>query len=511
MIRKANDIKLKVLPVWGMAEHLYYYEGPCRFGQGEALQPGYDRLSNAQMQKEVLTKLEAALPDNVELLAPVKLERTDDWDNHEAMYENAAAAAAEADVFFTYNRIASDDIVNEFIQRFHKPTVIAPDSGFAVTVHTASLFGLDDDLEVYGCYKWEDVTFQLSVLRAKKVIQSTRILCASRFGSTTSLSSVDSFNNYEAITKNLGVRFRYINIHELFDQMSPAVEGGNPTTPGRKTLDMTEEDMEKVEAMADEISQAAVENHIDREYLKNSLKAYVAVQKQMDFKDCNGFTVPCPDACSTRRLNEMKFTFCLTHSLNMEQGIPSACEYDVDAVLSQQALMAVSGKGTYMGNTTPIPYENGKLTSRFGATPEQYEKLMENPENIYMMQHSVANRCIREIDKKEPYALRPFAYDQKFGATIRYDFDHDAGQTVTVARFSPAGDTLFIGRGTIIMGGGYESGNCSQLVYFRVNNQNDFFKKQCKVGNHLSMVYGDYVKELLALAESLGIQSLVSA
>ena len=48
MIQKAADVKLKVLPVLATAEHLYYYEGPCRFGYGDALQPGYDRLAIAQ-------------------------------------------------------------------------------------------------------------------------------------------------------------------------------------------------------------------------------------------------------------------------------------------------------------------------------------------------------------------------------------------------------------------------------------------------------------------------------
>ena len=34
MIRKADDIKLKVLPLLIGCEHKFYYEGPCRFGKG---------------------------------------------------------------------------------------------------------------------------------------------------------------------------------------------------------------------------------------------------------------------------------------------------------------------------------------------------------------------------------------------------------------------------------------------------------------------------------------------
>ena len=37
-IIKAADIRLKVRPVLLGLEHKYFYEGPCRFGQGEALE-----------------------------------------------------------------------------------------------------------------------------------------------------------------------------------------------------------------------------------------------------------------------------------------------------------------------------------------------------------------------------------------------------------------------------------------------------------------------------------------
>ena len=38
----------------------------------------------------------------------------------------------------------------------------------------------------------------------------------------------------------------------------------------------------------------------------------------------------------------------------------------------------------------------------------------------------------------------------------------------------------------------------------------DCYKKQLQVGNHVALVYGDYTEELIALAEVLGIEPLVS-
>ena len=515
MIQKAADVKLKVLPVLATAEHLYYYEGPCRFGSGEALQPGYDRLANAQKAEMFLNNVKACAEaaGNIEVMEPVFLERTDDWDNHEDMWEKAAPSARECDFAVCMQGIACDDLIMEFGERFKKPLCTTPASGFSGTITVATMKAKSADYEAYGFYKWEDLTRTFKTLRARKVIQTTRILCITRFGNPTSYSSVDSFNSYEAITSKLGVRFRFVNLHEFFEDMShAALPEGNCTTPGRKTWNVDDKDMELANKLTDELIGGAAECTMDREKVLKSVTAYVMVQKYMDMKDCCGFTMPCPDACSTRRLNEIGFTACLTHSLNMESGIPSACEYDVDAVLSQQALIAVSGRNPYMGNTCPIPMENGHLSARFGTTPEQLKKLeeMSDNDNLYMMQHSVAHRRIADPGKNSKYAVRQFAYDQGFGATIRYNFDVDAGTKITMCRFSPDGEKLFIGSGEIVMGGGYEGYNCSQLVYFKVKDQAKTWKAQCMAGNHCTMVYGDYVRDLVDLAEALGVEPVVA-
>ena len=86
--------------------------------------------------------------------------------------------------------------------------------------------------------------------------------------------------------------------------MTPAVEGGNPTTPGRITDDLTEEDIAEAERLADELIAGADEVQIKREYLVSELCAYLTVKKTMARWDCNGFTMPCPDSCSTRRLDQ---------------------------------------------------------------------------------------------------------------------------------------------------------------------------------------------------------------
>lgn len=513
MIRKACDIKLFVRPVLLGVEHRFFYEGPCRFGKGEELEVGFDRIVNSMRHEEFLQTIGEFMPENVELMEPLRVTRTDNWENTDQMWEDFRTSMADADAAFFFSVLGADDITVEFAQRFDIPMLLNPTSAFSPQSICAAVKAKNPEREIFAPLHWTDAKEILDAMRARKVIRSTNILLASRFNSSVSMSSVDTFSNHDLVTKNLGVHFRYINAHELLDDMMPAVPEGNHTTPGRITWNITEEELAECGRIADEIMAGAEEVEISREYLINSLKAWVIVRKRMDEKDCNGFTIPCPDVCSTRRLNEMKFTFCLTHSLNMESGIPSSCEYDANAVLSQQALIAVSNHRPFVGNTGPIPYdyETGKYVYIWGPSPMKVEELAkENPENIFYMQHSVPHRCLRDPEKMSKYAIRHFAWQQEFGAVFRYDFEQDLGQTVTVCRFSPDGSKMFVGKGEIIGGDGYELQNCNGLLLFRVKNQKDFWDKQVLVGNHLALVYGDYTKQLSRLARALGVEELAA-
>lgn len=514
MIKRGNDVVLNVRPLIITLEHLYYYEGPCRFGKGDTLQPGYDRFANEEKATRFLDGVRAALPTGCELLEPVRFTRDDNWLTDESQWEAMEADIKASDAVVVLTGIGCGDVLIEFAERFKKPVLVTPISTFSDVEASAALScRAINKYEVFGFYRWPDFTRKLRLLRARKVIQNTRMLCATRFGSTTSFASVDAFNSYDLITNRLGVRFRFINIHELFDYMTPATPEGNHTTPGRVTPNVTEADLAEAERICDELIAGAENNKMSKELMMPSAIFYVTVRKVLDWKDCNSFAMPCPDCCSTRRLNQIKFTPCLTHALNIENGIPSACGLDTDAALSQMALMAVSGMLPYMGNAAPVPVdENGKLIPRSAwNSPETFKRIEElGSENIYLIHHSDAHRRMPDPSEDAPYSIANFAQDQKFGVTIKYDFNRDIGKKITWARFSPDGSKLVVGSGEIVGGDGYDGVNCSTIVYFRVKDQADTHRKQCLAGNHLCMVYGDYVKDLAELAELLGIEAVVA-
>ncbi len=504
MITRGIDVKLNVKPIFLGLEHQYYYEGPCRFAKGEALTPEYEKILAQELQQQFFETVGDNMPDAVELLQPVYIPCHDDWRLPESAFETMTTDEKEIDLYLVSGGIARSAIVIELAQRTKKPIIQDPATCCDLTAVTAVIKNLG--LEVYAPLTWEGVAKTLNVLRTRKAVQKANVLLGVRMDSNVSKSANDTFLSLERATAKFGTRFRFINLHELLDYMQPLPEEGNYTTPGRmNTPNITEEDIQEAERLADEILGGADDTHIERQFMVNSCKAYVEVKKLLDLNDCCGFTVPCPDTCSTRRMNELQFTFCLTHSLLNEQGIPSACEYDVDGVVTMLILSTISGQAPFMGNTNPLVYENGTIRPMRRFHIEDLEGV-EDLTNLYHASHSVPNRRLRGINGENAhYGVRHFAYDQGFGAVLRYDFRKDAGQELTICRISPDCTKFFVGKGTIVAGGDYDLDNCNGYVVYRVADQEKFYNAQLYFGNHLPFVYGDYTKELELLGECLGL------
>lgn len=506
MIKRGLDVKLNVKPIFLAIVHQYYYEGPCRFAKGEALNGDYERLFAQQKKTEFFNAVRENMPPEVNVLEPVFIECHDDWVVPQEAFDTMIGGAEETDVYLLSGGIARSAMLIELAQRTGKPIIQEPETLCDITAVSAAV--KSRGLEYYAHLTWEDIAAQMKALRARKALRQANILLGVRFDSNSGKSGNDTFISLEKVTETFGTHFRFLNLHELLDYMTPISAQGNHTTPGRmNTPNITEEDIKKAEQLADEILAGADDVHCEREYMINSCKAYVEVRKLLDIHDCCGFTVPCPDACSTRRLNELKFTFCLTHSLLNEEGIPSACEYDIDAVLSMLILSTISGNAPYMGNVNPLVQLNdGSIRPMPHFHIEDLDGV-EDRSNLFHCSHSVANRKFKGINgETSNYGVRHFAYDQGFGGVFRYNFKQDAGQKITMCRISPDCTKLMLAECTIVGGGDYDVDNCNGYMIFRVEDQKQFFKAQCLCGNHVPLVYGSYAYEIELLGECLGLE-----
>ena len=331
-----------------------------------------------------------------------------------------------------------------------------------------------------------------------------RILCLSRFGSERNGSALDNFVDYETVNQRLGVNFVFSNIHEYLDQTHPYESEKNYTLPGRAALNPTEGDMDEIYRITDKLISEAVECGMEREEVARSVTAYYVVEKMLDAYECNAFMAICPDACATRRLNQERFTFCLTHSLHHGMGIPSGCEYDGPAVVSMAILGALGHKPTFMGNTThQLWFGEG-----VGTRGREVEASSDLPPNTIVTWHAVTNPYMRGFgEPANEYLLHPFTWSG-FGATMRCDFSEDIGQVVTMCRIDPACSKMLVAKGTIAGGIGYRAEGCNIGVYLTVEDEREFYKKQLLVGNHVPLVYGDCFDEVCMLGEILGLEVL---
>lgn len=509
MIRSCMDVKLNVQPVFVNCAHKYYYEGPCRMSGGETLKPGFDSIVNAARMRETIEQIQKIMPDYVELLEPVSVECSDDWEVKEEYFQTLLKDRERVDVYLASNNFGADAVFNEFCLRANRPICILPNIWNPAKSGMLFNLGVDAICEL----TWEDTLKRLETRRVRKAIASSNLLLVPRFNYDIPVAgATDSFVNLRAVTDLMGVHFRTVNLHEIVDQMQPLPEGGNHTTPGRVTPNITQEEISELEAMADELLAGAEVAEVRKEFVVKSLIAHKVIQKNMDLYDCSGVVIPCPDACSTRRMNQEKFTFCLNHSLNLEQGLPSCCEYDVASAVTMLAEIAISGKAPYMGNTLPVMFTDERSLSRqlTKMMPEEDIKDLAGMENLYAVAHSTPHRKFKGIHEPDgSYGLKHFAYDQEFGAVMRHNFNEDAGQVITFAKFSGDLKRLLIGRGTIVRSFGYDLNNCNGGFIFQVEDQKKVYREQCRAGLHLPLVFGDYTEQLKLLAESYGIEPIL--
>lgn len=508
-IQRTVDIKLNVRPVSVTLHHNYVFEGPCRFRKGDELTKEFDLKVNAQSHQAFIQRLTATLPtEDVTILDPIHIQVDESFllsDDH--LWE-LAKDHHEVDLYI-FNAGVSE-IYLEFAQRYKKPMIVL--GGCLNTMSTAAL--LARGLEIHPCQTMDDLPEIVQILRVRKAMANTKVLGFTRMNSDRAPAMIDSFVSLSDVTAKFGTRFRFYNIHEFFDQTYTVAAGSNPTTPGKNEPNITDEDEIQINAMTEALINGTEDCHMSYEEIYPSMRAHYLIQKLLEKTDCNAFTAPCFDICATRRFNEERFTFCLNHSLNNENGITSACEFDTCATLSMVVLSNFAKSAPYMGNTIPNPIKSGMLKG-FGArgllNPEAVDAVipeLEDMDNLVFTFHAVPNRKLFGYETTNAsYGIRSFAHSG-WGATIRYDFAKDKGQPITMCRFGPTCETLFVARGTIAGGIGYEDVNCSEGVIFQVADANAFFEKMSLVGNHIPLVYGDHFDRIVKLGHVLGLDVL---
>ncbi len=169
------------------------------------------------------------------------------------------------------------DLIIDFMQKAEKPIITIPGPQCMQTILIASTRARG--LSSYAYRTWKETVDFLEVLRVTKMLRETRVLCAARFGTTRSISDMGNFVSLEHVTDKLGTQFTFVNLHELIDQTHIGKSGENYTLPGRAALNPTDDDVQEIEALADDLMGNAVECDMSREEVLNSGRFYITVKK----------------------------------------------------------------------------------------------------------------------------------------------------------------------------------------------------------------------------------------
>lgn len=467
--------KLVIQPLIIQLLHNEVFMGPCRYGKGNDL----TYTEEMKLAQEKIKAFDEGMKKAIDArFAEILDTRLMEWNEDFIIKEDRLAKALEndsiTDVYLISGGMTSY-VSSAIAQRTGKPLIFCPLEDWAfprlggidTSAHLKAI-GFD---EVYNALDYDELNSILRVQKVRKDLRKTKALYAIR-NNILSIGCVSSFTNLEDVKKRFGVDILHYNGLEFFKELDQA----------------TEEDKANAQKLCDELVSEANGVYIPVEEMYKDCLFSVIVNKVLARHECNAFTLPCFEMCATKELNKRHLMFCLTHSLLKDRGVASACASDIGSLVALKIMISLTQKSPHMGNCMI--------------------RLKDIKDNKMQILHDV---CTRHMKGYNAPAL-PVDYvgytKGNWGATMRYDFSKDVGETITLINLSPNMDRIMIGRGKITGCEGYLCSECTHAVVFTVPDSRRFYEKEAEFGHHFVWVYGDYTEDLLRFAKLMKLEAV---
>ena len=240
---------------------------------------------------------------------------------------------------------------------------------------------------------------------------------------------------------------------------------------------------EEARPIAEKIINGSSDTQVNTEWFLNDIKYYLAAKKMMDIYDCNAFSTACHELCTTEIPQQRKFTPCMCHSILKDEGIPSGCEEDLNALMAMVILQYAAHRPAFMGNPN------------------------HETDELLRIHHAVPALCMNGYGTK-PLEYKLWAFTgQGFGGKLQVDFTENNEDYVTLGRFNPAGDTMCVKVGEVIRSE-YAETYCSPYYYIKMDDAREYMHNLAGFGHHQVLVFGDYRKILKKIAKVMNFNIL---
>lgn len=475
------NVKINIRPVFSNMVHTDAWEGPCRVGTAEELQPSYEIRSGREQFKLWVADIKENLKGNCNLMPALYVEYDESFAVKDSEMDKLRENITETDVFLISYRIPGIESLGVPVTMINRgPTPID-----LVGFYRAN------GLEAYFAHDFEEYNDLIHLLWVRKAIANTKILIlssANEFPVSVNTSNPDAFGLF---TK-YGIRNMRVPFREVFDVMAQM------------------NCQAEADQMAETLIAEAVANYDRAEWIAQDIKYYLAVREMMERFDCNAFTTPCKELCASRLPAKNKCTPCLTHSLLKDQGLPSACEEDMNVWMAIMVLMYLGNRSVHMGNPMLIlKGQNLKADigmSRIVYGPEVFQ------EEVLEIRHSVPGIKMQGFDQPAmPYELGSFTHEG-WGTKIQVNMGKNTiTREVTIGRFDRSGTKMLVVRGEIV-GCAFKEDECSPAVYLRIDGGVREFRHVLAdggFGHHLAMIYGDFTRAVKALGKIMNFEVIV--
>lgn len=453
MKEKAMETKLVLRPIVGCLTHSHFWEGPCRAGHKENMtQEAESKAADTAFEaaKEELKKV----TEKAQLLDAIDCRYDEKFVVERNVFEKIEEDMDKVDFFLCMGwRIPK-------LERYRKPIIIMQNGNEGIDF---SAYCRSIGIETFVAMDMQDLNEILEILWVRKAVSNTRALVLTA-GSQPTFGIQSLIRDPEIIRQKYG--FEVIKLP--FNAIVPYMEQISD---------------DEARPIADKIINGSKDTKVNTDWFINDIKYYLAAKKMMDVYDCNAFSTACHELCTSEIPQKMKFTPCVCHSIMKDEGIPSGCEEDLNALLAMTIMQYAANRPAFMGNPN------------------------HETDELLRIHHAVPALCMNGYGTK-PLEYKLWAFTgQGFGGKLQVDFTENNVDAVTLARFNPLGDTMCVKVGEVIRSE-YDDVYCSPYYYIKMDDAREYMHNLASFGHHQVLIFGDYMKMLKKIAKVMNFNIL---